>query len=139
MEEQKEALKQDLDMLNTSLVFLLLIILAVLLSLWSALLQREQLELALAEEDASQVPDPNPIRRQGSAITVGCLGFFLCLALGTLTQARAAGDPAAVRSAQVNVWASLLVLLAAILRLGDLQTVAGEAQTPLLEETTLPD
>lgn len=136
---EHEDLKRDLDALNLSLVFLLLIILAVLLSLRSALLQRDQLTLTLAGEDPGRVPDPNPIRRQGSAITVGCLGFFLCLALGTQAKARAAGDPAAVRSAQVNVRASLLVLLASILRLVDLQTVERERQTPLLEETTLPD
>lgn len=137
--EEREELKRDLGMLNVSLVFLLLIVLAVLLSLWSALLQRDQLRLSLAGEDPGRVPDPNPIRRQGSAITVGCLGFFLCLALRTQAKAQAAGDPAAVRSAQVNVWASLLVLLASILRLVDLQTVDRERQTPLLEETTLPD
>lgn len=137
--EEHEDLKRDLDTLNLSLVFLLLIILAVLLSLWSALLQREQLRLALRGKDPSRVPDPNPLRRQGSALTVGCLGFFLCLALGTLSKTQAIGDPAAERSAQVNVWASLLVLLAAILRLVDLQTVERERQTPLLEETTLPD
>lgn len=137
--EEREELKKDLDMLNVSLVFLLLIIFSVLLSLWSALLQHRQLELAIAGRDPSQVPPVEPIRCAGSAITVGCLGFFLCLALDTLRQARAGTDPAAVRSAQVNVWASLLVLLAAILRLVDLQTVERERQTLLLEETTLPD
>lgn len=134
-----EELKRDLETLNISLVFLILIILAVLLSLWSALLQREQLTLAIRGGEPGRIPDPNPIRRQGSAITVGCLGFFLCLALSTLSKARTAGDPAAERSAQVNVWASLLVLLAAILRLVDLQTVEREPQSALLEETTLPD
>lgn len=138
MEEQK-TLKQELEVLDVSLGFLLLIILAVLLSLWSALLQRRQLELAIEGGDPSQVPPVESIRCAGSAITVGCLGFFLCLALGTLRQARAGTDPVAVRSAQVNVWASLLVLLAAILRLVDLQTVERERQTLLLEETTLPD
>ena len=127
-----EELKRDLETLNISLVFLILIILAVLL-------QREQLTLAIRGGEPGRIPDPNPIRRQGSAITVGCLGFFLCLALSTLSKARTAGDPAAERSAQVNVWASLLVLLAAILRLVDLQTVEREPQTALLEETTLPD
>lgn len=136
---EREELERDLGMLNVSLVFLLLIILAVLLSLWSALIQRKQLRLILAGEDPGQVPDPNPIRRQGSALTVGCLGYFLCLALGTLKQAQAKDAPAAERSAQVNVWASLLVLLAAILRLVDLQTIEREQQTPLLEETVLPD
>lgn len=137
--EERENLKQDLKMLNISLVFLLLIIFAVLLSLWSALIQRDQLALALEGKDASQVPPVEPIRCAGSAITVGCLVFFLCLALKTRAQAQAGEDPAAVRSAQVNVAASLLVLLAAILRLVDLQTVERERQSALLEETTLPD
>jgi putative copper export protein len=136
---EQEELKQDLGMLNVSLMFLLLIIFAVLLSLWSALIQRRQLELALEGGDPSKVPPVEPIRCAGSAITVGCLGFFLCLALDTRRQAQAGGTPAAKRSAQVNVTASLLVLLAAILRLVDLQTVEQEQQTPLLEETTLPD
>ena len=136
--EGQEELRQDLGLLNVSLVFLLLIIFAVLLSLWSALIQRDQLELALEGGDAGQVPDPTPVRCAGSAITVGCLGFFLCLALGTQRQAQAQDDPAAKRSAQVNVCASLLVLLAAILRLVDLRTILTERQTPLLEETTLP-
>ena len=132
-------LRQDLGNLNVSLVFLLLIILAVLLSLWSALIQRCQLQLALKGEDSNQVPSVYPIRQAGSAITVGSLGFFLCLALGTRAEAQTQGDPAAARSAQVNVTASLLVLLAAILRLVDLQTVERERQSALLEETTFPE
>ena len=136
---ERNELEQDLKKLNVSLVFLLLIIVAVLLSLWSALIQRDQIELLLEGGDASQVPPVAPIRCAGSAITVGSLGFFLCLALETHRQARSQGAPAAERSAQVNVWASLLVLLAAILRLVDLQTIETERQTPLLEETTLPD
>lgn len=136
--EQRQELEQNLNILNVSLVFLLLIILAVLLSLWSALIQRDQLRLALAGKDFSGLP-PESLRQIGSAITVGCLGFFLCLALKTQREAQAEGTAPAKRSAQVNVWASLLVLLAAILRLVDLQTIARETQTPLLEETTLPD
>lgn len=137
--EDREELRDDLNTLNVSLVFLLLIIFAVLLSLWSALIQRRQLEVTIEGGDPSLLPPAEPIRCVGSSITVGCLGFFLCLALETLRQARAGADPATVRSAQVNVWASLLVLLSAILRLVNLQTVEREQQTPLLEETTLPD
>lgn len=137
--EQRQELEQDLNTLNVSLVFLLLIILAVLLSLWSALIQREQLRLALEEKDSSELPSPESLRQIGSTITVGCLGFFLCLALETRQRVQAEGAAPAKRSAQINVWASLLVLLAAILRLVDLQTIAWETQTPLLEETTLPD
>ena len=137
--EQRQELEQDLNTLNVSLVFLLLIILAVLLSLWSALIQRGQLRLALEGKDPSALPSPESLRQIGSAITVGCLGFFLCLALETRQRAQAEGTASAKRSAQVNVWASLLVLLAAILRLVDLQAIVKEAQTPLLEETTFPD
>lgn len=136
---ERQELEQDLKTLNISLVFLILIVLAVLLSLWSALIQREQLKLALEGKDSSGLPSVEPLRQIGSAITVGCLGFFLCLALKTQREAQAKGDPSANRSAQVNVWASLLVLLAAILRLVDLQSVVREPQSLLLEETTLPD
>ena len=135
--EERQELERDLNTLDISLFFLLLIVLAVLLSLWSALIQREQLRLLLEGRQSARSPSVNSIRSVGSAITVGCLGFFLCLALETRSQAE--GDPAAERSARVNVSASLLVLLAAILRLVDQQTVMKEQQTPLLEETTLPD
>lgn len=138
MEDRRE-LEQDLKTMDVSLLFLLLIILAVLLSLWSALIQREQLRLTLKGREASGLPSVEVIRQIGSAITVGCLGFFLCLALKTQWETQAEGTPGAKRSAQVNVVTSLLVLLAAILRLVDLQTIVKERQTPLLEETTLPD
>lgn len=137
--EEREVRKEDLKTMDLSLFFLLLIIFAVLLSLWAALLQRRQLRLTLEGRDLSQVPPVIPIRKAGSAITVGCLGFFLCLALGTLRQAQAGNDPSAERSARANTMASLLVLLAAVLRLLDLQAVEREQQTFLLEETTLPD
>lgn len=137
--EEREALERNLETLNVSLVFLLLVIFAILLSLWATLLQRCQLKLALKGGDPSRVPPVEPIRCAASAITVGCLGYFLCLALRTRREAQAGNDPAAKRSAQVNTVASVLVLLASILRLADLQTVENERQTALLEETTLPD
>lgn len=137
--EEWEELEQELGTLNVSLVFLLLVIFAILLSLKAALLQRCQLKLALEGKDPSQVPPVDPLRLAASAITVGCLGYFLCLALGTQREAQAGGDPSARRSAQINVTASLLVLLASTLRLADLLRVKRERQTLLLEETTLPE
>ena len=137
--EERDELKQELGMLNVSLTFLLLILFAVFLSLWSALIQLKELELAIEGKEPSQTPPVYFLRQAGSAITVGCLGFFLCLALETRAKAQAEGKPAAKRSAQTNVLASLLVLLAAILRLKDLQMTQEQTQTPLLEETTLPD
>ena len=47
---------------------------------------------------------------------VGCLGFFLCLAVKT---DREAGYETA-QSARTNLWASVLVFLAALLRLDEL-------------------
>ena len=138
MEEQEE-LKQELDTLNVALIFLLLVIFAILLSLWATLLQRDQLRLILKGEDPSQIPPVNPIRLAVSAIIVGCSGYFLCLALKAELAAQAGNDPSARRSARVNMVASLLALLAALLRQLDLQTVERERQTLLLEETTLPD
>lgn len=137
--EEREELEQDLGMLNASIMFILLIIFAILLSLWAALIQREQLKLALEGGDPTQIPSVYPIRCAASAITIGCLGFFLCLALRTQEEAAAEGSPSAKRSARVNTTASLLVLLASIFRLVDLQTVEKERRSALLEETTLPD
>lgn len=138
MEERKE-LEQDLKAVNTSLVFLILIVLAILLAFWSTLLQREQVKTALRGGDPSRIPSVYPLRCVSSSITVGSLGFFLCLALGTLAKAQAGNDPAVCRSARVNAFASLLVLLSALLRFQDLQAVERERQSVLLEETTLPD
>lgn len=137
--EEREELKRNLGMLDVSLVFLLLVILSILLSLQAALLQREQLELTLKGGDPSRIPPVEPVRLTASAIMIGCLGYFLCLALVTQRETHAGNDPSARQSAQVNTAASLLVLLAAILRLTDLKRVARERQTPLLEVTTLPD
>lgn len=136
---EREELKRNLGILNVSLMFILLIIFSILLSLWAALLQREQLKAVLEDGDPSRIPPVEPIRLTASSITVGCLGYFLCLALGTQREAQAGNDLSALRSAQVNTAASLLVLLASILRLVDLKTVVREQQTALLEETTLPD
>lgn len=137
--EQGRLRREDLETMDVSLIFLFLIIFSVLLSLWSALIQREQLRLALDGRDDSHLPSAGGIRLRASSITVGCLGFFLCLALETRRRAQAEGTATEQRSAQANVWASLLVLLSAILRLVDLKSVMGAAQTPLLEETTFPD
>ena len=65
---------------------------------------------------------PERYRRGGksagaSALVVGGLGFFLCLAVRT---AREAGDGAGAASARTNLHASVLVFLAALLRLDDL-------------------
>lgn len=79
-------------------------------------------------------------------MVVGSLGFFLCLALNAWQQAEQGDDCVARRSATVNLWASLFVLLAGILRLMDLDFVAccsggsaaAEQEAEPLEDSTLP-
>lgn len=91
-EEQKKTLCAQLGVVDDSLFFLLLIIAATLLSFWSVSLQRKGLCLTIQgeTETAGQLPPIYPIRHKASAIIVGALGFFLCLALRTLERQKRA-------------------------------------------------
>lgn len=143
----KKTLCRQLGTVDSSIFFLLLIILATLLSFWSILIQRGQLVCTIEgnPEAAAAAPPVYPIRHAASALIVGSLGFFLCLALRTAKEAEAGTDCVAKRSASSNVWASLFVLVAAILRLLDLDFVecrrpaapGTEAQALETEETEL--
>lgn len=144
MEKQTDTTKtvlcQQLDTVDTSLGFLLLIIAATLLSFWSVVIQRDGLCLTIQgkTEAAKALPPVYPIKHKASAIIVGTLGFFLCLALDTLRRAEAGDDCVAKRSARTNVWASLFVLVAGILRYQDLDFVE-RCQRALVADDTLPD
>lgn len=140
-EPSKQELCQSLNTIDSSILFLLLIILSVLLSFWSVLIQRGQLCDTLRGDDeaAGNAPPVYPIKRAAAALVVGSLGFFLCLALDTLRKAEGGEDCTAKRSARTNLWASLFVLAAAILRLNDLDLVERSRQTALLETDTQPD
>ena len=118
MEERAE-LRRGLLQLDGSVFFLILLILSVLFSFWSILLQRRQVAATLAGE-TGDFPSVLPLKRASSALVIGSLGFFLRLALDTLGRAQTGEDPLALRSAQVNVLASVLVLGAALLRFYDL-------------------
>ena len=125
---ERNVLKEQLGTVNQSLFYLLLIILSVLLSFWSVLLQREQLEEALAgNPQKAAAQDVFPIKLIASALVVSALGFFFCLALRSCRDAACGNDPAAQQSAGRNVWASLFVLAAALIRLCDLNS-SQEAQ-----------
>lgn len=137
--EEKNTLCRSLRQVDTSLVFLVLILFSVLLSYWSVGIQRDQLCRTIQGKDVSGFPSVYPIKHAAAAIVVGSLSFFLCLALSADRQAQAGSDPAACRSARVNLWASILVLAAALLRLDDLTFVERSRQSALLEEDTLPD
>lgn len=127
-------LKEQLGIVNQSLFYLMLIILSVLLSFWSVLIQREQLEDALeGNPQRSAAWDIFPIRISASVLVVGALSFFFCLALQTCRDASRGKDPAAQKSAGMNVWASLFVLTAALIRLYDLICMEGARRSPAAE------
>ena len=145
---EEDALRQQLGIVDQSLGFLLILIASVLLSFYTVVIQRRGLCLTISgdTEAAASLPDVYPIKRRASAMVVGSLGFFLCLALNAWQQAEKGDDCVARRSATVNLWASLFVLLAGILRLMDLDFVAccsggsaaAEQESEPLEDSTLP-
>ncbi|MDE6280514.1 MAG: hypothetical protein K2M15_01765, partial [Oscillospiraceae bacterium] len=93
--EEREILNEQLRTVNQSLCYLMLIILSVLLSFRSVLIQREQLEETL-EGNPQKAAAQNvfPIRLSASVLVVSALGYFFCLALRTCRDASQGEDPA---------------------------------------------
>lgn len=115
----QNTLRRQLRTADQSLVFLFLLVGSVLLSCQGVRLQREGLCRQLRGE-SGETPGLFPVRLGASALVVGVLGFFLCLAVHTWQETGPESSTAGQRSARVNLWASLLVFLAALLRLEDL-------------------
>lgn len=100
------ALQRERETADRSLFFLSVLLGSICLS-WLALdKQRRGLY------ETGKAPDVAGLRLESSVLVVVALGWFFCLAV----KGREEG-----RSGAVNFWASLLVLLAALLRLWDLQ------------------
>lgn len=133
-ETQKQRLCQQLRTVDTSLAFLVLLILSVCLSWGATAIQRAGLCRTLLGEEES--PNVYQIRLVAAAIVVGALTFFFSLALDTW-QENQGGDGTARASAHRNLWAALFVLAAGVLRLCDLVLVQNSQ--PALEEELLPD
>ena len=117
-ETRKQELCGQLRTADTSLAFLVLLILSICLSWKGTAIQRDGLCRILRGEE-EEVPDVFSIRLVASALVVGCLAYFFGLALDTWEESRS-GDCAARGSADRNAWASLFVLAAALIRLCDL-------------------
>lgn len=115
---EREALQEQLEDVDFSLVFLALMVFSLFLSWKAAALQREALCRYLAGE-AEDFPDVFPLRLPASAIVVGALTYFFGLAGKNRQSARGTGG-AAECSADLNFGAALLVLAAALIRLYDL-------------------
>ena len=92
---EETVLREQLRTVDESLLFLLLIVLSVLLSYWGVRIQREGLCRTLQgdAEGAAALPRVFPIRLSASALVVGALGFFLCLALKTERETAQGGMP----------------------------------------------
>lgn len=125
-ETDRGSLVRQLEDAGGAVVFLLVLLCSLLLSLSASLTQRRQLRLALAgrTEEAAAVPSVLPVRRWASVLAVGSLGFFLCLAIQAWRDLTPETGCAARRSAGRNLWASVLVLAAAVVRLDDLDSSA---------------
>ncbi|MCI8477681.1 MAG: hypothetical protein HFE97_04945 [Oscillospiraceae bacterium] len=123
MEDSQEqaVLRQQLETTEESLQFLVLIILSILLSFWSVVLQRRQLVDTLAGRQVAETAI-RPLKHAAGALIIGSLGFFFALALEAWQSAQQGQDTAAQASALRNLWASLFVLVAALIRMYDLNS-----------------
>ena len=134
--EERRTLCGQLELINTSGGFLLLVIASVLLSFQALTIQRRGLCLTILgdTQGAAALPDVFPIRWKAGGMVVGALGFFLCAAIYTLKQAQRGGDGQTLRSARANMAAALLVFLAALIRLEDLACARGQTGEEILPE-----
>lgn len=137
--EEREELCEQLDTVDTTLNFLVVIILSVLLSFWATLRQRGAICLELQGETAAaeEAGEVYPIRAVAGALVIGALGYFFWLAWRLWEDA----DSGLSRSsARANLWASALVLAAAIIRWRDLrQAGAGPEEGSALADEALAD
>lgn len=138
MNEERQEQCEELKTLDTSRAFLILIIVSVILSYIALSRQREALCLAMHGQKAcaQQVGEVYPIRLGASALIVGALGYFFALSLENCRSADPC-DSMAVHSTNLNALAGFLVLLAALIRLFDLN-MTQRAQSALTGEL-LPD
>lgn len=134
MEDGQEALCEQLELVDTDLGFLFLIVLSVLLSFLAVSRQRDGLCLRLhgEEAEAQRVENVAPLRLAASALVVGSLGFFFMQALETCRTVDPT-DETARRSARLNLIAGFLVLLASLIRLLDFNMV--RRVQPALDDT----
>lgn len=137
MEANQKSLGQKLNMVDTDLGFLFLLVAAVLLSFWATVRERDALCLTIQGDtaQAARVGKVGRIRLAVGALVAGSLGFFFMQALETW-QRTGPEDETACRSARLNLIASFLVLLAALIRLFDLNMLR-RAQ-PALDDTLPP-
>ena len=109
------------DTLDLVLVCLSLLLFTLLLSWRAARLQRDSMSACSGGGDGALL-EIGGLRCAAGALVLPPLAFFFKLALETWRSAQDLGDAAGC-SAGINVWASLLVLAAALLRYWDLTVI----------------
>ena len=125
-EEEKRELCEQLSTIDASLFFIGVLVVAIFLSWKGTAIQREGL-CAVIQGKQTSVPVVFSIRLTVSALVIGALVFFFCLAQEILRSAQcqtAAEQCSALR----NMWAALLTLAAALIRLCDLLATQGSTQ-----------
>lgn len=124
--KELQAKQEELETVNWSILFLILLILGVMLSFSATLEQRNGLVGALCckREDTADVSGK---RWAASALVVGATGFFTWLACRSAKAAKEQETCANQRSTQANLLASALVFVAALVRLSDLKLAIQES------------
>ncbi len=144
MNETQEELREALETVDWYIFFLVLIIVGTLFSFRTVMLGREQTCLTIQgkqRQAEALTPQMARLRCLTSALVIGSLGFFLMSAQKNRAEAAAGSDKAAFCSADRNLWASILVFVAAAIRLYDLKAVEQESRlfnAETLEDETLP-
>lgn len=121
--EETQNLRAQLAIINQSLDFILLIIAGVVLSFYATTLTRKQLLCALCPEKkgCDCIPDPIIFRLISSILVLVALIYFFILSDQGICGPHE--NCVSARSASYNNTASLLVLIAAIIRIIDLIVV----------------
>ncbi len=131
-----EAFCEALRDVDWSIAFILIILATLFLSLRATLTERRRLVLSnCGAGAAAEVPSTFPLRFTAGWMVIGALGFFFCLAVKTLSNAQ---TEVGRISAERNLAASALVLMAAMIRYADLWFVfrnRDEISEAALDET----
>lgn len=123
--EEREELCQQLGRAEGSLAHILVLLISIALSYRATALQRDGLcRVAMGEEET--VPDVFPLRLGASLLVVMALTYFFALAVVGWEESQE-GSCRERRSGELNAWAALLVLAAALIRLYDLTQVQKRA------------
>lgn len=138
MEESQLEQKDELATLGWTVLFLLLLIVGVLLSFSATVEQRDGLArlVCCGQEDTTDVFST---RWLASILVVGATGFFAWAACRSMKKTQCQGSCTQQRSAQANLLASVLVFVAALIRLNDLELIGRDRQNAALEETLEPE